>query len=390
MPDPARDRPRGGLGAAAWHAASLGGHAVRSLLSRGRVPRWREASVPGGALRLVGGLPVLRLSGSRYRMGLAHGLLLREEIRYLREAYLESFYGSPRRRPMFAARARVLEPHLPHGFREELHGLRTGAGISAEDALLVHTFLDIHKVFLCSTITVPRPAAAGGPIVGRNLDFPGLGIAHRYGIVVVHHGRGRRAAASVAWPGFCGTLTGMNDAGLVVAVMLVYGVEDAEEGVPFAALFREALETQATVAGVRDLVASLPRTCSNNLLVVEPGGRGAILEIRPSGVRVRETERGCLYSTNHFLEAGAGSFLRDPVRLPSLFRYHRLRMFAERRGGNLGIPEVKKALRIVSSRWMNLQAMVFEPRRRRLELSMGSRPASRGPYTELTAETLFG
>jgi hypothetical protein len=323
-------------------------------------------------------------------MGLAHGTLLREEIRYLKEAYLESFYGAARKRPMFTARARVLEPHIPRGYRDEMHGLSVGAGISREDALLIHTFIDIHKLFLCSTITVPRPEAEGGPLVGRNLDFPGLGIAHRYGIVSVTHGRGRRAAASVAWPGFLGTLSGMNDAGLVVAVMLVYGVEDAEEGVPFAFLFREALETQTTVAGVREVIESLPRTNSNNLLVVEPGGRGAILEIRPSGVTLRAAERGCLYSTNHFLEAGSGSLLRDPVRLPSLFRYHRLKWFAERRDHAMGPAEVKRSLAIVASRWLNLQSMVFEPSRRRMEVSMGSRPATQGPYVEYTGEMLFG
>jgi hypothetical protein len=362
---------------------------MQSLLARGRAPKWREASVPGGTLRLVGGTPLLRLSGSRHRMGLAHGLLLRDEARYLKEAYLDTFYGSPAKRPVFAARARRLEAHLPEGFREEMRGLREGTGLSSEDVLLVHTFLDIHKLFLCSAITVPRPDARGGPIVGRNLDFPGMGVAHRYGIVTVTHGRGRHAAASVAWPGFLGTLSGMNDTGLVVAMMIVYGVEDAEEGVPFGALFREALATQTTIEGVREFLEAHPRTCSNNLLVVEPGGRAATLEIRPSVVHRREMEKGCLYSTNHF-PGGAGSILRDPVRLPSLFRYHMLRQFAERRRGDLSIDDVKRSLRMVSSRWLNLQAMIFEPRLKRLEVSMGSRPASKGPYVELTGEMLFG
>lgn len=387
MAAPATSRP--GLGAVALHAASLSGRAMQSLLARGRVPRWREAAVPGGRLRLVGGHPLLRLSGSRYRMGLAHGTLLREEARYLRSAYLDSFYGSPAKRPTFAARARRLESHLPAGFREEMRGLQAGTGLTHEDILLVHTFLDIHKLFLCSAITVPRPDAEGGPIVGRNLDFPGMGVAHRYGIVTVTHGRGRRAAASIAWPGFLGTLSGMNDAGLVLAMMIVYGVEDAEEGVPFAALFREALESQTTVDGVREFLEAHPRTCSNNLLVVEPGGRAATIEIRPSRIDLREMERGCLYSTNHF-PGGAGSLLRDPVRLPSLFRYHRLRWFAESRRGALSVEDVKRSLRLVSSRWLNLQAMIFEPRVRRLQVSMGSRPASKGPYVEFTGETLFG
>jgi isopenicillin-N N-acyltransferase-like protein len=381
---------RQGLAAAALHAVTLSGRALQSLLPRGHRPGWREGTVPGGTLRLVGGIPLLRLSGSRYRMGLAHGLLLRDQVRTMKEAYLESFYGGPAKRPMFAARARVLEPHIPRGFREEMHGLRVGAGLSAEDVLLVHTFLDVHKLLLCSTLTAPRPEAAGGPVVGRNLDFPGLGFAHRFGIVSATRGRGRLAAASIGWPGMLGTLSGMNEAGLVIAVMLVYGVEDAEEGVPFTALFREALETQTTVAGVREFLESHPRTNSNNLLVVEPGGKAAILEIRPSKVTPRAMEKGCLYSTNHFLEAGAPGFLRDPVRLPSLFRYHRLRWFAEGRGHALGPEDVKRGLGLVASRWLNLQSMVFEPARRRMEVSMGVRPATKGPWREFTGEMLFG
>ncbi len=383
-------RRRVALSEAARHAAVMVGRTTRSLLSTARAPEWREGSVPGGTLAIVGGHPLLKLSGSRYRMGLAHGTLVRDQARYLKDHYLEAFYGSPAKRPVFAAGARVLEPHLSRGFRDELQGLATGTGISAEDTLLIHTFLDIHKLFLCSTISVPRPQREGGPIVGRNLDFPGMGVAHRYGSVCVYRARGRHATVSVGWPGFIGTLSGMNETGLVLAMMVVYGVEDTEEGMPFAALFREALETQSTVDGVEEFLAATRRTCSNNVLVCEPGGKSAILEIRPSLVRRRATERGCLYSTNHFLEAGRGSILHDPVRLPSLYRYYRLKMFAERRKGELDVEQVKRGLRAVSSRWLNLQAMVFEPARRRMEVSMGNRPATKGPYVPLTAELLFG
>ena len=107
------------------------------------------------------------------------------------------------------------------------------------------------------------------PFLDEGHDLPemglcGMGVAHRYGLVVVNKARGRHAAASVTWPGFIGTLSGMNETGLCMAMMVVYGVEDAEEGVPFAALFREALETQSTLKGVRDYIESVPRTCSNN------------------------------------------------------------------------------------------------------------------------------
>ena len=92
---------RRSLREAAVHAAILSGRAIQSMIPRGRKPRWREASLPGGTLRMVGGHPLLRLSGSRYRMGLAHGTLLRDEVRYLRSAYLEAFYGSRTKRPAY-------------------------------------------------------------------------------------------------------------------------------------------------------------------------------------------------------------------------------------------------------------------------------------------------
>ena len=105
-------------------------------------------------------------------------------------------------------------------------------------------------------------------------------------------------------------------------------------------------------------------------------------------VKERATETGCLYSTNHFLEAGRGSALHDPVRLPSLFRYQRLKWFARGKRHRLDVADVKKSLTLVSSRWLNLQSMVFEPRRRRMEVSMGSRPASKGPYVAMDGEML--
>ena len=125
-------------------------------------------------------------------------------------------------------------------------------------------------------------------------------------------------------------------------------------------------------------------------VVVEPGGRAAILEIRPSRITVRAAEKGCLYSTNHFLEAGRGSLLRDPVRFPSLFRYHRMRWFAESRGHAMSPAEVRLALGLVASRWLTLQSILFEPSRRRMEVSMGARPATKGPYVPFEPEALFG
>ena len=70
---------------------------------------------------------------------------------------------------------------------------------------------------------LPAPAlsAADGPLFGRNLDFPTLGYLEQYTLITVYRPTGKRAFASIGFPGLIGVISGMNDSGLAMAILEV-------------------------------------------------------------------------------------------------------------------------------------------------------------------------
>ena len=78
-----------------------------------------------------------------------------------------------------------------------------------------------------------RSISTGGSLLGRNLDYPSRGYAHEHSLVTVYRPRGCKAFVSVGFPGLMGCLSGMNDAGLTVAVLEVWHRRaDEAEAVP--------------------------------------------------------------------------------------------------------------------------------------------------------------
>src|SRR5262249_6700861 len=153
----------------------------------------------------------------------------------------------------------------------------------------------------------PARSATGGPLFGRNLDYPSLGYADKYSLVTVYRPNGKHAFVSVGYPGLIGCLSGMNDAGLTVAVLEVLGAKAADErvdpaGLPYALCYRRLLEDCTSVAEAEKLLCSLPRTTVTNLAVCDRHG-AAVFEITPKRVVVRRAEDGLCTCTNHFCTA---------------------------------------------------------------------------------------
>lgn len=371
-------------------ALRLLGAEIRSIGDRaGRV--FPEGETEGGSLRYHGPLPILDVAGSPYRMGLAHGRLLADQIRRLSAAYFDVFFGSYSTRGSraeFDAISERLGASIPPRHEEELRGLAEGAGIPYRDALFLQTFLDIHKLYFCSTTAVRTPR--GRLVLGRNLDFPSLGLAHRYGLVAVWRGDGLRPVVSVGWPGMIGSLTGMNDAGLTLAVMVVYLVEDVRRGIPYTIQFRRALEEEGTVDGLAARLATEGSTNSNNLLVADGAGAAALLEIRPGAVERFDRGDGTICATNHFRGAGRRPFTWHPQYLSSYVRRGRLVRDRRADAGRATAADVRRSLRAVAPPLGNMQSMLLYPEERAMAIAMGGVPAARGSYAPLPAAVTFG
>ena len=151
-----------------------------------------------------------------------------------------------------------------------------------------------------------KRSQTGGPLLGRNLDFPTLGYLNHYSLgdrfIIVDR---KHAFASVGFPGLIGCLSGINETGLSVAVLEVYstkeqGVEKCDvRGTPYALCFRRVLEECSTVDEAIKLLRSTKRTTFINLAISDQH-TGGVLEITPKSVELRNPENGVCACTNHF------------------------------------------------------------------------------------------
>lgn len=99
---------------------------------------------------------------------------------------------------------------------------------------------------------------------------------------------------------------GVNSAGLgVLFTLLCHSSDGSRAGVPVHAVVRRILDMAGSVAEAVEIVASAPLTSSAAMTVVTYDGersRGAVIEMSPAGIALREPEDGYLLHTNHFLD----------------------------------------------------------------------------------------
>jgi hypothetical protein len=326
------------------------------IINRGqKMPPWRERKVDHGELRLVDGVPVVRVRGNPYQMGKAQGELIGEQTRKLFERYIHVFSHDV---PGDIALAHEMEKNLPPAFIEEIRGFGEGSGLGYEEALMGQCFLDIHKVALCSTIAVHDSMTTTGEIMlGRNLDFPSLAIAHAASMVICYEPEGGRRFSGVTWPGFLGILSGMNENGLALAMMLVYGHKR-------------------------------PYCTTTNVMLADKGRHAARLQLHPHKAIVdRSTkEKPALCCTNHFLEKGYRSFAF--TWFSSTLRLSRLRK-AIASGVPFDEQRIKDVLKKTAIPTINIQRILFMPERLEAEVAIGEVTTAHRQYTKLSRQDLF-
>lgn len=184
-----------------------------------------------GRLAEHAGLRVLHVWGSPAERGYSHGFLLGKDIAAVLVAEWSARFA--RQQPLLqqarGALGRLIE--YPDDVRAEIEALFAGVvdskasldmpelerAFDVQD-LLVANALDVFGLMGCSSFTVwDRQVEGGGVLTARNFDWPLTG-RHLLDatMLVVQHLPAGRAVASVSWPGFVGTVTGVSDDGLAV------------------------------------------------------------------------------------------------------------------------------------------------------------------------------
>jgi len=356
--------------------------------------RYPAAKRGEAELRFINTIPVLTVQGTPAQMGAAVGALAlkpgarlldypRDLLKLRRVDLLwNTFLGS----------GRTMFKQFPAPYQEEMEAMIGAAGAERDLVIAGNTFFDLKKVFACSAVAVAKDrSATGGPLLGRNLDYPSLGYVQHYSLVMVYRPKGKKAFASVGFPGVIGVLSGMNEDGLSLGVLEVFETKDGEshfdvKGIPYALCLRQVLEEAATIDEAVKVLDKLRRTTTINVAIADRHGV-AVLEVSPKRVIKRAQEANVCVTTNHFLspELKAGRLTNANRTLERFARLGELRKSKE-----LVSPEdLRKQLDAVNLGTLTLQTMVFEPATLRLYLSIGRVPASGQPLKRVDLADLL-
>jgi hypothetical protein len=341
----------------------------------------------GGELRYINGIPVLLARGSPSELGEQIGTLGLKpatDLLKLADQFLKR-NGWERLYPVILKTGNVLLPQFPPDHLAELEAAAKASGWPRDLLVFGNTIPDLQKLGGCSALLVESErSATGGPLFGRNTDWPPLGPLHEYTLVTVYHPAGKRAFASIGYPGMLGCGSGMNDAGLAVADLTVTTAADSSvalnvAGVPYTLVLRRVLEECRTVEEAEKLLRSLKRTVRQNIAICDRG-RVAVFEVTPKTLAVRSAEGGVCACTNHFRMEGLATET-------GCNRYANL--IKNRGGDKLGVKEVAHQMDIVNQGAWTLQTMVFETAALKLHLAFGRGPATRLPLHTLDLKELF-
>jgi hypothetical protein len=360
---------------------------VAPLPLRAEPFKYQEGKHGKGQLKYINGLPVLMVEGTPEEIGEQTGTLTGKSVQRLLtfpKLYIEQFGYAAAWKALVRV-GKSMEPNFPADQRKELNAIAKAAEVEHDLAVIGNTFADIKKVGGCSTLTIDAAhSATKGPLMGRNLDYPTLGFLHEHTLVTVCKPNGKHAFASIGFPGFVGCLSGMNDAGLCVAVLEIYSANDGSksfdpEGTPYAMCYRRILEECSTVAEAEKLLRSMKRTTRNSLAVCDRE-TAAVFEITPKSLVVRKSDEGLALATNHFRtkELCTDTMCRRFTALEKVKAMSRV-----------DIPDLMKLMHSANQGDNTFQTMIFEPKTLKLHLSIGKLPSSAFEPKLLELEELF-
>ena len=351
---------------------------------------FHEGRSGNAELKYINDLPVLVVAGTPEEIGRQKADLTTDVVRKIADYPRQLLDRSNRkdRLAKYLETSKVLSHNIPAEFREEMQAFADRSGVDRDMGILGNTLADVYRDISCSALIVePAKSATKGPLFGRNLDFYTLGLLDKYSPVTVHRPKGKHAFVMIGFPGLFGCLSGMNDAGLALAVHEVFFAHDGAsifnpKGMPYAFCFRQMLEQCTTVEEAEQLLRATQRTTILSLSLCDRR-HGVVLEMTPKTVATRHASNGILACTNHFRtdELAVWPMSRLCNRYPKLIQCRKL--------GEIDVADVAKKLDEVNMGRMTMQTMIFEPAALKLHLAIGACPSSALPMNTLDLGPLF-
>lgn len=344
--------------------------AGQPLLNHAGLAAWRPAEALGGRLVVREGLGILELSGSPAQRGAQMAALVGcqgSDLLAVMRLNPKGLADDRQRLARICAATRPAE-------RTEIAAFADGTGLPVDGIMLANATIET----MCSAVAhVPSGKVA------RNMDFFPPGPLGQATLLQIVHEPGRHSYVAVGWPAMVGVISGMNDAGLSASILLNWKGGKPQDGEPLAFRVRNILQGCGDVASAITALGASP-VGSRHYVLFADAHDAAVAWWTPDGLRVDRPHDGWLVASNA-PRTGGGPTPGD------------------RRGGCLLAacaaldatpPDETWFRRVLSASYMpmlNAQAMVFDHRRRSLELAVahGLHPAATAAWWHIELAPLL-
>ncbi|MBW1873351.1 MAG: hypothetical protein JRJ19_14880 [Deltaproteobacteria bacterium] len=335
-------------------------------------PAYKAASVKHGSLKLHKQVWVMELSGTATQRGAAAGQLVGDQVRWLLPRYLKKTLGKKKPSQQLIQAVKKLEPSIPEAHLEQLEALAKTARVDRDTLLAVNLAPELFAGLACSCLAVDKTKSNDSTVyLARNLDWHGGSLLTSLGLVVIETSRQQRIA-SVTWPGLVGVVSGMNDTGLSIANLVVFGQHrGVKPETPILFAMRSVLESTQNVSAAVQKLSNTKRSVCQNFAIAD-SETAVVLETCPGHERLRKIKDGFVAVANRLNE--------DKSTRPES-RFAKMRKAALL--GKQDIDSLKSILASVALGQLNVQSVIFTPKNLRLELATEDTPAAEGPWHSL-------
>lgn len=308
----------------------------------------------------VAPFPLVDVSGTPTDRGKAHGEQARGRIHASVALYagqLERFgFGQDdveRFGDMFLPRLRQWAPDLV----EEMEGIAAGANLGLSSIVLVNARTEILQLAkrekgisddepdgCTGAVILPEAAKAGRLIHGQNWDWRAE-CAETSIVLRVRRDDGPDLLTFTEAGGLA--RSGFNAAGIGITANYLESDRDYRDiGIPLPFIRRRALEARHFAHAIR-VVATTPKSCSNNMMLSTAEGFAVDIECAPDEAFPIYPENDLIVHANHWQSPIALSKLRETglSDVPdSLYRDYRVRRHLTARHGDITADDLKEAL----------------------------------------------
>jgi predicted choloylglycine hydrolase len=301
--------------------------------------------------RITKQFPFYRFTGSHFEIGRQYGAACKELI----HRHLE--YSIDRLRERVEVTPELLEEKVMNYrpyvlkyapfFDEEIRGVAEGAGITFAEAYLLQLraeiYNDLDASLECTTFAYTSAASSDGiPLIGQNADLPDF--YSEIGVMVEIIPEDGPAILMLAPAGQVSYI-GINSRGLGVFANFL-SCDGWRVGFPRYLMSRLAL-TQSAVSDALELLNSVYRASSRNLMMLDSQNQAVDIETTVTKNKIIEPVNGYLVHANHYLNES----LLEEERLTGIFlensqiRQERIQTLFEKQQGKLNLEIIKEIFR---------------------------------------------